>query len=93
MSKTLFRFIVSAAFLLSGPTCTMALSPRELLVVYNTAESVLPVSRGVAEYYAAARGIPQANVLGIECRTDEYNTDTQYRYAIATPPFYISLAA
>ena len=70
-----------------------ALTPNEVLVVYNS-NPITPgnnpifniASEGVAKYYVSARGIPSANLLSLsQAPYTESCTETQYLATIATP--------
>lgn len=70
-----------------------ALTPNEVLVVYNS-NPITPgnnpifniASEGVAKYYVSARGIPSANLLSLsQAPYTENCTETQYLATIATP--------
>jgi uncharacterized protein (TIGR03790 family) len=67
----------------------LALSPAEVLVVYNTESSVEAVSHAVADYYASAREIPACNVVPILTSANEYVTESavlhEYSLGIASP--------
>ena len=82
--KLLLAVILTASLLLLG-IAAHALTPSEVLVVYNTESSVASVSQTIAHYYANARDIPLTNVLGIETLTTESGPDTHYLQYIATP--------
>ena len=54
--KLLLAVILTASLLLLG-IAAHALTPSEVLVVYNTESSVASVSQTIAHYYANARDI------------------------------------
>ena len=58
----------------------MALSPQDLLVVYN---SNMPQSQETAEYYAKKRGIPAGNLLGVAVEPFEEITHDEYERELA----------
>jgi uncharacterized protein (TIGR03790 family) len=53
---------------LSTPTASLALSARDLIVVFNRNQ---PQSQAVAVYYAQKRQVPAANLVGVEVPTSE----------------------
>lgn len=84
----------------------LALSPHEVLVVYNARElpapsspdyaialQIIPASETVAMYYASARGIPASNLLGLpHASFYESSSASEYVAALATPIWnYLSL--
>jgi len=85
--QPLFRLIV-AAFLLcasGGWNCARAgISPQRILVIYNAGDTRdddgdgTPDSLQVARYYAAQRGVPSSNLLGLACSTEVQYTKAQY---------------
>lgn len=52
------------------------------IVVYNKADEN---SKGLADYYAAARQIPKDHIIGLDCPITEEITRLQYETTIATP--------
>ena len=60
------------------------LSPERILVLYNASDmrdddkDGTPDSLQVARYYAARRGVPAGNLLGLDCSTDFRYTKAQY---------------
>ncbi|MHB9035085.1 MAG: TIGR03790 family protein [Armatimonadota bacterium] len=80
--------------LLAGISCILslgviapaqAISPTDVLVVYNANSSIVSASQGVALYYAQARAIPQANLIGLQTATTENVDSASYVNTIATP--------
>lgn len=59
-------------------------SPQSIatVVVFNTAD---PDSRALARYYATRRGIPENNVVGLTCPTNEEISRDDYDRQIAEP--------
>jgi len=64
-------------------TAGYSLSPHEVLVVYNTDESVVAKSKGVADYYAVARCIPSKNIVGFQFLANEDVAPLEYQNTIA----------
>ncbi|HWB60250.1 MAG TPA: TIGR03790 family protein, partial [Chthoniobacteraceae bacterium] len=56
--------------------------PDSTLVVFNTHD---PDSPALAKYYAGKRGIPDANLVGLDCAVTEEITRTEYDNEIAGP--------
>lgn len=90
--------ITAVIMLMAVALASFALTPNEVLVVYNNQEpdplsddyalacQVVPASEGVAKHYAAARGIPADNLLGLPAaRFTEFCTTNEYLATIATP--------
>jgi uncharacterized protein (TIGR03790 family) len=62
--------------------CPAAPSGREVVVVYN---KKVPASEEVARHYAAARQVPENQVLGLELGTGEEMTRGEYNEGLARP--------
>src|SRR4051812_2230464 len=83
--------LIVACLLLSPAIAAAAASPTpsRVLVVYNQAWAHdsdgdgVADSEQVARYYAAARGVPAANLLGVSCSTGDY----YYYYSGEWPKF------
>lgn len=69
-------------------------APKEVIEAKPTRESTAtvvifnendPDSRLLARYYAARRGVPPNNIIGLKCSTQEEITRTEYDRDIATP--------
>ena len=69
------------ALLLAQPTAP-PLDPAGVVVVYNAAD---PRSKGVAEHYAAKRGVPAANLIGLPLPGGEEMTRADYEARLAGP--------
>ena len=81
---TFASFLLACILLLSAQN-SFAITPQDVLVVYNTASSIKDASQGTAEYYSLKRGIPSCNILGISTETSESISGTDYVSSIATP--------
>ena len=70
--SSLWRLIFSLIllFLITsfGPSQSLALSPADLIVVYNLN---MQNSKGVAHYYAKKRAVPLSNLIGVRVPTSE----------------------
>jgi uncharacterized protein (TIGR03790 family) len=60
--------LIILVVLLSAPSASLALSARDLIVVFNRNQ---PESQAVAAYYAQKRQVPAANLVGVEVPTSE----------------------
>lgn len=80
--RTLFCAWIIVSVLIAP---AMAFSPNEIVVVYSTSSTMINASEGVALYYAQVRGIPQANILGINAPPYESTNSSSYIQSIATP--------
>jgi len=65
--------LCTSLLLLAGSTLTYAaLRPQQVIVVYNSHAWWSPISKAVADYYCAARDIPESNEIGLSVpRSDE----------------------
>src|SRR5215831_8044246 len=68
--RPVFRLIVGPLFMLLFASGVFAMSPKQVLVVYPTNGPDLDKdgvndSKQLADYYVQKRGIPAANVLGV----------------------------
>ena len=86
------RWIVITVLLLLGGPIMAGLTPGDIVVVYNgnTLEDEIPVdwtvSKRVADYYCAERGIPDANKVGVKWPYTGESTDPRTFYLrIQTP--------
>lgn len=89
MTACAWKFSALLALLpLAAATSGAIAAPRSTveaeatLVVYNR---VNPDSRGLAEYYAAGRGIPPSQVVGLDCPDVEEISREDYDKTIAGP--------
>jgi uncharacterized protein (TIGR03790 family) len=64
------------------PAAALALSPRDLIVVYNRN---YPDSRGVALYYAEKRHVPPANLVGVAVSTRENMSRREFDDQLVPP--------
>jgi uncharacterized protein (TIGR03790 family) len=71
---------LAALFLLITPA--RALSPSEVLVIYNPS---YPHSEELAQYYAQKRGIPPAQVIGFECATSDEMSRADFDRQLRAP--------
>jgi uncharacterized protein (TIGR03790 family) len=71
---------LAALFLLI--TSARALSPSEVLVIYNPS---YPHSEELAQYYAQKRGIPPAQVIGFECATSDEMSRADFDRQLRAP--------
>jgi uncharacterized protein (TIGR03790 family) len=65
--------------------CTAATSTNggsEVIVIYN---KNLPESKGVAEYYAAKRGVPKSQIFGFSVTTNEEMSRIEFRDELQRP--------
>jgi uncharacterized protein (TIGR03790 family) len=67
-AKSGFMALVILVALLSVPSVSLALSSRDLIVVFNRDQ---PASRAVAVYYAKKRQVPAENLVGVEVPASE----------------------
>jgi hypothetical protein len=80
------RWIVITVLLLLGGPIMAGLTPGDIVVVYNsnTLEDEIPVdwtvSKRVADYYCAERGIPDANKVGVKWPYTGESTDPRTFY-------------
>jgi len=81
------KVLLSLLLLLGTVASATAQSPRQVLVVYNAANSE---STALAKYYQSRRGVPSTNMFSVSWSADD-NADTctlaQYQNQIATPIF------
>ena len=75
-------FLLAWFVLALMPYSALALSPRELIVVYNRN---LTESRAVASYYAEKRQVPPENLVGVELSTSEDMSRQEFDEKL-TPP-------
>jgi uncharacterized protein (TIGR03790 family) len=81
----LSRLLKIALFLLlawPGAHPALALTPDDLVVVFNRK---MPGSQAVAAYYASRRGVPPANLLGVEVTSAEEMSRADFDRALAPP--------
>jgi uncharacterized protein (TIGR03790 family) len=81
----LSRLLKIALFLLlawPGAHQALALTPDDLVVVFNRK---MPGSQDVAGYYASRRGVPAANLLGVEVSSAEEMSRADFDRALAPP--------
>jgi len=74
--------VVIALGLTALPAAAPALSPRDLILVYNLN---LPESLAVASYYAEKRGVPAENLFGVNAPTTESISREDYELVLAEP--------
>ena len=68
--------------LLSAPSVSMALSARDLVIVFNRN---LPESRAVAAYYAQKRRVPADNLVGVNVSASEDMSRQDYNSKLVPP--------
>jgi uncharacterized protein (TIGR03790 family) len=68
--------------LISFPAGALALSSRDLVVVYNRN---VPDSQGVASYYAQKRHVPAENLVAVEVSTTEDMSRQDYEAKLVPP--------
>ncbi len=68
--------------LLSAPSVSLALSARDLVIVFNRN---LPESREVAAYYAGKRQVPVDNLVGVEVSASEDMSRQDYDSKLVPP--------
>ena len=68
--------------LLSAPSVSLALSARDLVIVFNRN---LPESREVAAYYAGKRRAPMDNLVGVEVPASEDMSREDFDQKLAPP--------
>ena len=68
--------------LLSAPSVSLALSARDLVIVFNR---TLPESREVAAYYAGKRRVPVDNLVGVEVSASEDMSRQDYDAKLVPP--------
>jgi uncharacterized protein (TIGR03790 family) len=68
--------------LLSTPSVSLALSARDLVIVFNRN---LPESREVAAYYAQKRRVPADNLVGVEVSASEDMSRQDYDSKLVPP--------
>jgi uncharacterized protein (TIGR03790 family) len=80
----LARVVGAAGFCLTlvGPELHAAQSGQAVVLVYN---SLLPESRDVANHYAAVRGVPSDQVIGLSLPEGETMTRAEYRDTLENP--------
>lgn len=64
------------------PAEGFALSPRDLVIVYN---HNLPDSLGVASYYAKKRGVPEDHLVGVDVSVSEDMSREDYERKLVPP--------
>jgi uncharacterized protein (TIGR03790 family) len=74
--------LIQALLVLSLTSAAAALSPEDLIVVYNLN---IPESRQVAEYYARKRHVPAENLVGVKVSTGEDMTRKEYDQQLLPP--------
>lgn len=76
--------ILLAAWFFIGlfPSEALALSAQDLVVVYNRR---MPESQAVAIYYAEKRGVPPANLVGVEISVSETMSRKEFDERLAPP--------
>lgn len=80
-----FKIVLSAALLLSGVASIRAAGTREAsatVVLFNTND---PDSQNIAQYYAARRNIPPAQIVALNCPATEEIQRSDYENTIAAP--------
>jgi uncharacterized protein (TIGR03790 family) len=75
-------FLLSFCVLITVPAAALALSARDLIVVYNRN---LPDSQAVAAYYAQKRHVPSDNLVGVDVSGSEDMPREQFDQKL-TPP-------
>ena len=65
-----------------GPSQSLALSPSDLIVVYNLN---MQNSKGVAHYYAKKRAIPLSNLVGVRVPTSERMARLDFENELVSP--------
>jgi len=68
--------------LLSAPSVSLALSPGDLVIVFNRN---LPESREVAAYYAGKRQVPVDNLVGVDVSASEDMSRQDYDSKLVPP--------
>ena len=76
----LTSFLAVWIVMLTWHAAAFALSPDDLLVVYNPN---MPESLETAEYYASKRGVPAGNLLGVAVEPFEEITHDEYERELA----------
>jgi uncharacterized protein (TIGR03790 family) len=74
--------IFLSGLLLLFPSLAQALSPQDLIIVYN---GNLPESRTLAHYYAEKRQVPPENLLEVNCPTGESIGREDFNKQLAEP--------
>jgi uncharacterized protein (TIGR03790 family) len=82
MKKLVFISLTMLLCLLSGSSTAQALSPSDLVIVFNRN---LPESKGVANYYAQRRGVPAANMVGVDVPDSEDMYRGDYERKLVPP--------
>ena len=83
MTVSAWIFRITAALLLSaGALLAQDRQAAATLVLYNTND---PDSKPLAEYYAEKRGIPAAQLLGMDCPNTEEISRADFNRTIANP--------
>jgi uncharacterized protein (TIGR03790 family) len=81
--STVFALLVSTLVALPPALATAADPPPPVAVVFNT--EIAPESRLVAEHYAARRGIPTNQIIGLPLPRSESISRPQYRAQLEQP--------
>jgi uncharacterized protein (TIGR03790 family) len=77
----LMAWLILAA-LSFAPSVSLALSPRDLIVVFNRDQ---PESRAVAVYYARKRQVPAENLVGVEVPASEDMSHQDFDQKLVPP--------
>ena len=80
--QSYFIFLLALCVLIAVPAAALALSPRNLIVVYNRN---YPDSRSVAVYYAKKRRVPLDNLVGVAVSTREDMTRREFDDKLVPP--------
>jgi uncharacterized protein (TIGR03790 family) len=75
-------FFLVWCVLVSLPSGALALSARDLIIVYNRN---VPESQAVASYYAKKRQVPADNLVGVQVSASEDMTRKEYDWKLVPP--------
>jgi uncharacterized protein (TIGR03790 family) len=78
----LLRLLFGACLLFVLADPAFALGPADVFVVFNKA---VPASKEIADYYVAKRGVPEANLIGLDLPTGEDISRADYDKRLVVP--------
>lgn len=81
-SRPVLFFLSIPLLLFSSAPVTLALSPSDLLIVYNTN---MKKSKEVAAYYADKRMVPRTNLIGVDVSTSERMVRREFEKKLVPP--------
>lgn len=79
MKNILFILLLATSILVAAPA---PIEPESVAILYNNQS---PESEELARYYASARDIPRANLIGLELSNKDEITRTEYNETLREP--------